>query len=102
MATDQEQAKQLDSVTDVVQEKELDESKAQEAMASLGVTKQKGSASVAAPPTLLQVSKEDVDLIMTQMEVTEEEAVRALRETAGEIGEGKSLAVEALRRMVTS
>ena len=99
MATDQEQAKQLDSVTDVVQEKELDESKAQEAMASLGVTKQKASA--AAVPTL-QVSKDDVSLIMTEMEVTEEEAINALRETAVEMQEGKSLAVETLRRMVTS
>lgn len=100
MATDQEQAKQLDSVTDVVQEKELDESKAQEAMASLGVTKQQKSTAVAAPT--LQVSKEDVDLIMTQMEVTEDEAIRALRETSGEMQEGKSLAVETLRRLVTS
>lgn len=98
MATDQEQAKQLDSVTDVVQEKELDSSKAKEAMASLA-TKQKASA--AAAPTL-QVSKDDVSLIMTQMEVTEEEAIHALRETAVGMQEGKSLAVETLRRMVTS
>jgi|Transcript_7882 NACalpha-BTF3-like transcription factor len=99
MATDQEQAKQLDSVTDVVQEKELDQNKAQEAMASLaGAAK---SQSTKTTPTL-QVSKEDVTLIMTQMEVSEDEAIRALQETAVVMAEGKSLPVETLRRMVTS
>lgn len=101
MATDQEQAKQLDSVTDVVQERELDESKALEAMASLGAANKKQASTAAAPPTL-QVSKEDVTLIMTQMEATEDEAIRALRETSIEMEKGKSLAVETLRRLVTS
>jgi NACalpha-BTF3-like transcription factor len=98
MVTDQEQAKQLDSVTDVVQEKELDQNKAQEAMASLGVAEQSTKTKT---PTL-QVSKEDVTLIMTHMEVSEEEAIRALQETAVEMEKGKSLPVETLRRMVTS
>lgn len=99
MATDQEQAKQLDSVTDVVQEKELDTNKAAEAMASLSAAKQAAAATV---PTI-QVSKEDVNLIMTEMEVTEDEAVRALQKTALEgLANGKSLPVETLRRMVTS
>jgi NACalpha-BTF3-like transcription factor len=99
MATDQEQAKQLDSVTDVVQEKELDQNKAQEAMASLAGAA-KGQSTKTTPT--LQVSKEDVTLIMTQMEVSEDEAIRALQETAVVMAEGKSLPVETLRRMVTS
>lgn len=100
MATDQEQAKQLDSVTDVVQEKDLDENKAAEAMASLGAAKTQEKAATKVTPPTIQVSKDDVTLIMTQMEVTEDEAVQALRETAVGMEEGKSLAVETLRRMV--
>lgn len=96
-----QEAKQLDSVTDVVQEKELDESKAQQAMSSLGATKQGGN-QVAAATSSIAVSKEDVALIVSEMEVTEEEATRVLREVAEEVGEGKSVVAAALRRLVVS
>ena len=97
-----QEAKQLDSVTDVVQEKELDASKAQKAMTSLGATKQGGKHQAAAATASIAVSKEDVALIVTEMEVTEEEATRVLREVAEEVGEGQSLVAAALRRLVVS
>ena len=92
---DQDEAKQLDSVTDVVQEKELDASKAQEAMsalstASASVKDQQAAAS--------QVSKEDVALVIDQLEVTEDVAIRALMEVAGE----EKPVVAALRKLITS
>jgi NACalpha-BTF3-like transcription factor len=99
--TADEEAKQLDSVTDNVQEKELDESKAQQAMSSLGATKQGGN-QVAAAISTIAVSKEDVALIVSEMEVTEEEATRVLREVAEDVSENKSLVAAALRRLVVS
>lgn len=94
-----EEAKQLDSVTDVVQEKELDDSKAQQAMASLAATTK---SQLAAAPSSIAVSKEDVALIVSEMEITEDEATRVLREVAEDVGDGKSIVEEALRRLVTS
>ena len=100
MVTEAEkEAKQLDSVTDVVKEAELDESKAQQAMTALSTAKQEedGSASALAS---VEVSKDDVALIVSELEVTEEVAERALREVAGEAEEGQ-MVVAALRRLVT-
>jgi len=77
MTTQAEQAQQLDSVTDRVQESELDASKAQQAMSALNSTKSKGASADAA--SKVAVKKEDVDLIMSEMEVTQDVAERALR-----------------------
>mmetsp|Transcript_17368 Transcript_17368/g.16838 ORF Transcript_17368/g.16838 Transcript_17368/m.16838 type:complete len:98 (+) Transcript_17368:136-429(+) len=93
-----EEAKQLDSVTDIVQEKEMDESKAKDAMSALSTT----------VPSMLSdeknakiaVSKEDVDVIVSELEVTEETAIKALREVAAN---GQSPLLEAaLRSLIVS
>ena len=100
MAAEQE-AKQLDSVTDRYEEKELDASKAQEAISALSTN----SANAAAVEKVVAVSKEDVALIVSELEVTEEVAERVLREVAlqdGVGGDGDSMVVAALRRLVTS
>ncbi len=95
------EAKQLDSVTDRVQEKELDESKANQAMAALTSSSNKASA---AKNKQVAVLREDVDVIIEELEVTEDVAAEALRAAALENSElkGESLVASALRRLVTS
>ena len=98
MVEAEEQAKQLDSVTDRVQEQEVDEARAQQAMSALSAKKE-DSASQAADQ--IAVSKHDVDLIVSELEVTEEVAQKTLREVAAHTKEGDSLVVAALRKLVT-
>lgn len=102
--TAEEEAKQLDSVTDVVHEKEFDASKAQEAMTALSTAPQVGSGanSSVGVKKAISVSKEDVAVIVTELEVTEDVAEKALREATEEVGEGKSPLASALRRLVVS
>ena len=124
------QAAQLDSVTDVVQEQEVDATRALQAMnaflsdgsgnSNAGNT----GASTAASPTLsndLQqklnitsnvtaavIRSEDVQLICNELEVTEDVATQALRDAANESGDVKAtddkdaLVTLALRKLITS
>ena len=96
-----DEAKQLDSVTDMVKEAELDESKAQQAMSALKGAKQEED-SKAAALAAVAVSKEDDAVIVDHLEVTEDVAKRALREVSyAGAQEGKVLE-EAIRKLVTS
>jgi len=96
MTKEQNEAKQqLDSVTDVVQEKELDASKAQEAMSALATSKENSTA--AAALQTIAVSKEDIDFIKDQLEVTEEVATKTLREVSTE----ESPLVAALQKLIS-
>ena len=124
------QAAQLDSVTDVVQEQEVDATRALQAMnaflsdgsgnSNAGNT----GASTAASPILsndLQqklnitsnvtaavIRSEDVQLICNELEVTEDVATQALRDAANESGDVKAtddkdaLVTLALRKLITS
>lgn len=94
------EAKQLDSVTDVVQEQELDASKAQQAMSALSTAKAEDNEKAAALAAVT-VSKEDIATIVSEIEVSEEVADRMLREVAIEGHQDKMLEA-ALRRLVTS
>ena len=96
----QEQAKQLDSVTDRVQEKEVDATKAQQAMASLSAGTAGGADAAVADQ--VKISKEDIDLIMAELEVTADTATKALREAAADGNPADELVVAALRKLVTS
>lgn len=98
MGTQAEQAQQLDSVTDRVQESELDASKAQQAMQ--GLTSANNKSTTADAASQVAVSKEDVALVMSEMEVTQDIAERALRSVKPP-DESKRV-VEALRHLVTS
>jgi len=117
MVEAQEQAKQLDSVTDNVQETEVDETKAQEAMGALSAGKAADASSKAAAGHHAVENKsillpQDVDLICNELDVTEETAKRALREAAmelaakdnnnGQASAESSLVVKALKKLVTS
>lgn len=93
MTAEDQEAKQLDSVTDRVQETELDESRSNRALSALNSAK---SGSAAA--TSVSVKKEDVDVIVAELEVTEDEAIAALRDVATEGG----TLTDALRKLVTS
>lgn len=93
--TAKEEAKQLDSVTDRVQDKEFDENLAKDAMSAL----RKQSESQAEQQQTVAVSKEDVDLIVDQLEVSRDEAEKALREVKEEAG--KSAVFLAIRKLVT-
>lgn len=124
------QAAQLDSVTDVVQEQEVDATRALQAMnaflsdgsgnSNAGNT----GASTAASPTLSNdlrqklnitsnvtaavIRSEDVQLICNELEVTEDVATQALRDAANESGDVKAtddkdaLVTLALRKLITS
>jgi HYPK UBA domain len=94
------EAKQLDSVTDVVKEAELDASKAKEAMTALSSAKREDD-SKAAALAAVTISRDDVMLIVSELEVTEDVAERVLREVALEAEDGNILET-ALRRLVTS
>ena len=124
------QAAQLDSVTDVVQEQEVDATRALQAMnAFLSDGSGNSNAgntgvSTAASPTLsndLQqklnitsnvtaavIRSEDVQLICNELEVTEDVATQALRDAANESGDVKAtddkdaLVTLALRKLITS
>lgn len=96
MAAKKDEAKQLDSVTDHVEERELDASKAQEAMSALSSTQADLSADTASQ---VDVSKDDVALIMSELEVSQDVAERALRSVTVE--DEKLRVVEALRYLVT-
>lgn len=93
MAADEE-AKQLDSVTDRVQETELDESRSNKALSALNGAKSCSAASA----STVSVKKEDIDVIVAELEVTEDEAAAALRDVAAEGGD----LTDALRMLVTS
>ena len=104
MVEAQAQAKQLDSVTDVHQETEVDATRAQEAMGVLSSAQTSGDRRSDNVGTL--VVADDVALICDELDVTEEVAKRALREAAVELGvtqrEGQSLVIKALKKLVTS
>ena len=100
MVEAQEQAKQLDSVTDNVAEKEVDASKAQEAMNALASSGKQAQEAAAAQQ--VTVSKQDVDLIVSELEVSEEVAIKTLREVASEVNSNETLVVAALRKLVTT
>lgn len=77
MTEKEAQAKQLDSVTDRVEEQEVDLGKAQQAMNSLG-----GGAGVDSSQHIA-VSAADVQVVCDELEVTEEVATKVLRQVAG-------------------
>mmetsp|Transcript_53498 Transcript_53498/g.113621 ORF Transcript_53498/g.113621 Transcript_53498/m.113621 type:complete len:109 (+) Transcript_53498:87-413(+) len=107
--TAEDEAKQLDSVTDRVDEKELDASRANQALGALSTTTSGGAAVPSAgeddASKTMAVKKEDVEVIVAELEVTEDEAAAALRAAAREGNwklEGQKLVVAALRRLVES
>ena len=102
--TAEDESKQLDSVTDRVTETEaLDASKATAAMASLATTAADGSG-IDAKMEKIEVSKEDIELIVSELEIEESVAERTIREVVleGLVTEGKTAVGEALRRLVVS
>jgi hypothetical protein len=94
------EAKQLDSVTDMVDEQELDASKVQQAMNSLSSAKTEDDGNAAALAAVV-VTKEDIATVVNEMEVTEETADKVLREAAIE-GHQDRMLEAALRKLVTS
>jgi len=82
-------------VTDNVEERELDAGKAMEAMSALGSSRQAATEEA----SQVAVSKEDVQLIMLEMEVSKDVAARALRSVV--VTEEGSRVAEALRHLVT-
>lgn len=100
--TAKDEAKQLDSVTDRVQENDtLDSSKAASAMAALNSTKSSRS-SQEKELAKIQISKDDVHVLVEELEITEDDADRTLREVIldGAAEDGKSPLGEALRRLL--
>ena len=82
----------------------MDESRANKALGSLTAD----AASSTDANKIIEVKKEDVDVIIAELEVTEDEATAALRaaaednETIGDASiEGQQLIAAALRRLVT-
>jgi len=99
-----EEAKHLDSVTDHVQEQEFDASKAKDAMTALAI--KPGGSDVLknnVKKRKVILSKEDVSILVSELEILEDRAERALREVAEEgtwDHEEKGVLKEALRRLI--
>jgi len=104
MVEAQAQAKQLDSVTDVHQETEVDATKAAQAMGALS-SKQSARIHAGNDERAIVVA-EDVALICNELDVSEDVAKRALRQAAVDLGvkqrEGNALVVQALKTLVTT
>ena len=99
------QAKQLDSVTDVVQDTELDASKVKQAMASVGGGGGGGTGtSAAVVSSTFKVSKDHVKAIVDEFDgyVTEDQAERVLRDVHVEskLESGDELLKAALRKLL--
>ena len=77
MTEKEAQAKQLDSVTDRVEEQEVDLAAAQQAMSSLGGAAVDGAAAI-------DVNAADIQVICDELEVTEEVATKVLRQVMAE------------------
>ena len=96
----QEAEKGVDKVTDYVEEQELDSSKTAAALSSFTETeeaREKREAEEAHERELakVKVKKEDVALIVAELEVDEQQAKRGLREAGGDLA-------AALRRLVAA
>eukprot|EP01083_Nonionella_stella_P013390 37715_1 len=121
--TAQDEAKQLDSVTDRVTEEEstMDASAAKSKVLSLssdvhtytGMDSAAEEKSKSAKKALaaIEVSKEDIDVLVEELEISEDVADKALREVLFEgagsgsgsgVSEGGSPLGEALRRLIRS
>jgi NACalpha-BTF3-like transcription factor len=82
-----EESKALDSVTDYVEDKQLDASRAQSALSSLAgqqavlLARQRREAELAA----VKVNKEDIDAVIRELDVDKFKAERMLRESGGDL-----------------
>ncbi|KAL3766965.1 hypothetical protein ACHAWO_010073 [Cyclotella atomus] len=92
-----DEAKQLDSVTDRVAETELDSSRANQALGALAKATKSEVKSIT-------VKRENIDVIVAELECSEEDAIDALRKSLEEDGtlEGGMLVSAALTRLVVS
>ncbi len=103
MAEAEAEAKQLDSVTDMVAEQTVDETKAQEAMSALSSVTKESAKKI---QEVASIVKEDVELIMSELDVTEDVARKTLHDVAVEKKiskrEDDTLVKAALRKLVTS
>mmetsp|Transcript_9290 Transcript_9290/g.27814 ORF Transcript_9290/g.27814 Transcript_9290/m.27814 type:complete len:99 (-) Transcript_9290:566-862(-) len=98
MATAKEAAAGLEKVTDFVEETGVDGSKAMGALGALGETvdaKAEAERQREAALAAVKVSKEDVDLIVSELEVARDVADRELRVQGGDV-------VAALRALVNA
>mmetsp|Transcript_18608 Transcript_18608/g.59242 ORF Transcript_18608/g.59242 Transcript_18608/m.59242 type:complete len:97 (+) Transcript_18608:82-372(+) len=74
--------KQLDSVTDYVQEQEVDTGKMAQAMDALASA---GAGAASAAGTSVKLSKADVQMIVDELEVSRQTAERVLRKHEGRL-----------------
>ena len=105
--TAEQEAKQLDSVTDFVKEREMDESKAKTAMSQLSKQSSDNDTNKVSDiqkMNKIAVSKDDITIICSELEVSEDIAARALRQVIhdGLVNESTTALGEALRKLVTS
>ena len=88
MATAQDEAKGLDSVTDYVEEKEMDKNAVQNAMKELAVAEAAAKKDERAKEKALakvEIDPKDVDLINGEFEIGKAKAERVLRENGGDV-----------------
>mmetsp|Transcript_7716 Transcript_7716/g.16058 ORF Transcript_7716/g.16058 Transcript_7716/m.16058 type:complete len:97 (+) Transcript_7716:185-475(+) len=92
-----DEAKHLDSVTDNFDNtsNELDESRVLKAMSALNAAKDGAAGGAAGGASKVKVSKEDIALVVSELEVTAEAAEKTIRECGGDIR-------EALRSLIVS
>lgn len=99
--TEKDEAKQLDSVTDRILETDaMEEDKAKNAMAALNNSHDNSETQQL---SAISVEQADIDVIVEELEVTDDMAKRALQEVIfeGLVADGKTALEVALRRLVT-
>lgn len=87
----QQQSRALDSITDHVEERQVDASRVQQAMASIAASADAGKISQRAREKELaavKVNPADVDVIVSELEIDRKLAERRLREHKGNAIEG--------------
>nr|CAB3255119.1 huntingtin-interacting protein K-like [Phallusia mammillata] len=92
---DTESAADLERVTDYAEEKEINLRDVGDVLANLGQTVNAQQAARERELAQVKISKEDVELIMSEMEITKIKAERVLRENKGNV-------VQALVTLVNS
>jgi NACalpha-BTF3-like transcription factor len=80
------ESKQLDTVTDFVEDREMDTSKATAALSNLtGAEQSDAEARAAKELAAVKVNDEDIELLARELEINQEDAEQRIRKAKGDI-----------------
>jgi len=79
------ESKQLDTVTDFVEDREMDTAKAAAALSNLTADQSAEEARAAAELAAVKVKSDDIELLARELEIGQEEAEQRIRKAKGDI-----------------